>query len=85
MDNNNYSIKNGKENINRDYPDYNHNESVCESDTAGGKPAERHYIMYLIRKVWADRRLRLLLIVSFVVFKVILTITVVFIIPQIAR
>lgn len=85
MDNNNYSINTGEENIDRDCSDYKRNASAAKSDSTGGKPSGRHYMKYLIRKVWADKKLRLLLIVSLLVVKVILTITVVFIIPQIAR
>jgi hypothetical protein len=47
------------------------------------RPSKYHYAGYLLKKIWSDRKLRLLLILSFVVIKILIILALVFILPAI--
>jgi hypothetical protein len=67
-----YRFFHGQENPPDDY------STIC-------RPTKVHYVKYLLARIWEDKKLRLLLIVSILILKAIITLTIILIIPVIAN
>jgi hypothetical protein len=59
----------------------NHNKYDPQDCYLPGHPSKIRYIMYILRRIWGDRRLRIYLIVSLVIVKIVLVFLVILIAP----
>jgi hypothetical protein len=72
---NNYHFNNYRKNYNQDY---DHHHSYVYNP-----PSKINYAGYILKKIWSDRKLRILLFVSLVVIKAVIVLLILLVIPVI--
>lgn len=82
--NNIYDIEDKQYSNNLKYRCFHNHENYPNDCFTFCRPTKAHYVRYLIRKIWSDKKLRLFLIVSILILKAIMVLTIIFIIPAIS-